>query len=285
MNTDSVYVIGLDYGSDSVRCILVNAADGFEVATSVFYYPRWKEGLYCNANTNQFRQHPLDYVEGLEHTIKDCLQKAGPDIASKVKGISIDTTGSTPIAVDKTGTPLALVPGFEHNPNAMFVLWKDHTSIKEAAELNAHAEKFDINYLQFVGGIYSSEWFWAKLLHVLREDEKVRNNIHSWVEHCDWVPFLLTGGTDVKEIKRGVCSAGHKALWAADYGGMPPNDFFAKWDILLDGFTDKLPTDTFTADKAAGKLSAEWALRLGLSTDVVVVLAPLTHTWVPWADK
>jgi len=270
MNTDSVYVIGVDYGSDSVRSILVNAADGFEVAASVFYYPRWKEGLYCNANTNQFRQHPLDYVEGLEFTIKECLHKAGAEIGAKVKGISIDTTGSTPVAVDATGTPLALTPSFEHNPNAMFVLWKDHTSIKEAAELNAHAEKFDINYLQFVGGIYSSEWFWAKLLHVLREDEKVRANIHSWVEHCDWIPFLLTGGTDVKDIKRGVCSAGHKALWAADYGGMPPNDFFAKWDVLLDGFTAKLPADTFTADKAAGNLSAEWALRLGLSTDVVI---------------
>lgn len=270
MITDSMYVIGVDYGSDSVRSIIVNAADGYEVASSVFYYPRWRDGLYCNPSQNQFRQHPLDYIEGLEFTIKDCLKKAGAEIAAHVKGISVDTTGSTPVAVDETGTPLALLPGMEHNPNAMFVLWKDHTSVKEAAELNEHATKFYTNYLQFVGGIYSSEWFWAKLLHVLRADEQIQQNIYSWVEHCDWIPFLLTGGTDAKAMKRGVCSAGHKALWAADYGGMPPNDFFASWDGLLDGFSAKLSGETFTSDKAAGNLSTEWAQRLGLSTGVVI---------------
>ncbi|MEO7311395.1 MAG: ribulokinase [Chitinophagaceae bacterium] len=270
MTTDSSYVIGVDYGSDSVRSIIVNTADGAEVAASIFYYPRWQNGLYCNASQNQFRQHPLDYIEGLEFTIKDCLKNAGPEIAARVKGISVDTTGSTPVAVDSSGTPLALKPGFENNPNAMFVLWKDHTSVPEAAELNQHATKFDINYLQFVGGIYSSEWFWAKLLHVLRADEDVRNNIYSWVEHCDWIPFLLTGGTDATAMKRGVCSAGHKALWAAEYGGMPPNDFFASWDGLLDGFSAKLSGETYTSDKAAGNLSAEWAQRLGLSADVLI---------------
>jgi L-ribulokinase len=266
----SQYVIGVDYGTDSVRSILVDAANGNEIAAAVFYYPRWKEGLYCNAASNQFRQHPADYVEGLEQTLTICLQKAGPDAARNVKAISIDTTGSTPVAVDKTGTPLALLPGFENNPNAMFVLWKDHTGVKEAAQLNEHAVKFPVNYLQYVGGIYSSEWFWAKLLHVLREDKAVRNNTASWVEHCDWIPFLLTGGKDVTEIKRGVCSAGHKALWAEDFGGLPPNGFFSSLDPLLDGFTDKLFTTTYTADKAAGNLCTEWAERLGLSTDVVI---------------
>jgi L-ribulokinase len=187
-----------------------------------------------------------------------------------VKAISIDTTGSTPVAVDASGAPLALNPAFAENPNAMFVLWKDHTGVKEAAAINEHATKFDINYLQYVGGIYSSEWFWAKLLHVLKEDEAVRNNIASWVEHCDWIPFMLTGGTDVKEIKRGVCSAGHKALWSEAFGGFPPNEFFASLDPVLDGFVYKLPKDSYTADKAAGTLSAEWAEKLGLSTDVVV---------------
>ena len=142
------FVIGVDYGSDSVRSILVDAANGNEIASSVFYYPRWKKGLYCDATLNQFRQHPLDYVEGLECTIKSCLEKAGADVASNVKAISIDTTGSTPVAVDETGTPLALLPGFENNPNAMFVLWKDHTATGEAAEINAHALKFETNYLQ-----------------------------------------------------------------------------------------------------------------------------------------
>jgi L-ribulokinase len=168
------------------------------------------------------------------------FEEAGPSVAEEIKGISVDTTGSTPVAVDRTGTPLALLPGFENNPNAMFVLWKDHTAVKEAAELNEHATKFDTNYLQFVGGIYSSEWFWAKLLRILRADESVRNNIYSWVEHCDWIPFLLSGGTDVHEMKRGVCSAGHKSLWAAEFGGLPPEDFFVSWDPLLKGFTAKL---------------------------------------------
>lgn len=269
MLSDS-FVIGIDYGTDSVRSIIVNAHSGEEVATSVYHYPRWRDGLYCLPDANQFRQHPLDYIEGLEHTAKDCLRKAGESVRKSIKGISVDTTGSTPIAVDFSGKPLALTAGFENNPNAMFVLWKDHTSIKEASAINDHAEKFDINYLQFVGGIYSSEWFWAKLLHILKVDESVRNACYSWVEHCDWIPYLLTGGTDVKQLKRGVCSAGHKALWAEEFGGLPPDDFFSSLDPLLKGFTSRLFTKTYTSDQPAGKLSVEWATRLGLSTNVLV---------------
>ena len=264
------YVIGVDYGTDSVRSIIVDAANGNEIASSVYFYPRWKEQLFCDASQNQFRQHPLDYVEGLEQTMKKCLSQAGPSVAPNIKAISVDTTGSSPVAVDKTGTPLALIPGFENNPNAMFVLWKDHTSVSEAAEINEHAKKFNTNYLQYVGGIYSSEWFWAKLLHVLREDAEVRNACYSWVEHCDWIPFLLTGGNDVNEIKRSVCSAGHKALWTKEWNGFPPDEFFSSLDPLLKGFTQKLPADTFTSDKAAGKLSQAWADRLGLSADVII---------------
>jgi L-ribulokinase len=264
------YVIGVDYGTDSVRSVILDTDNGEEIASSVFNYPRWKDGLFCDPAQNQFRQHPLDYVEGLEATLKDCVQKAGTTVASNVKAISIDTTGSTPVAVNKSGTPLALIPGFENNPDAMFVLWKDHTSTKEAAEINEHAVKFDINYLQYVGGIYSSEWFWAKLLHILRVDDSVRKACYSWVEHCDWIPFLLTGGTDVHQMKRGVCAAGHKALWAAEYGGLPPNDFFNSLDPLLNCFTSRLFKETYTADKPAGHLSEEWAERLGLSTDVVI---------------
>jgi L-ribulokinase len=270
MISENQYVIGVDYGSDSVRSVIVNTKDGQEITSSVFYYPRWKAGKYCNAETNQFRQHPLDYVEGLEFTIKECLLNAGNTVAEAIKAISIDTTGSTPIAVNENGIPLALLPDFKENPNAMFVLWKDHTSVKEANEINAHAEKFPVNYLKYVGGIYSSEWFWAKLLHVLRADETVRSKIYSFVEHCDWIPFLLTGGTNADEIKRGRCSAGHKALWAEEFDGLPPEDFFATLDPLLIGFRAKLFKDTFTASEKAGNLSAEWAQRLGLSTGVAI---------------
>jgi len=270
MNQDQ-FVIGVDYGTDSVRSVIVDTLNGNELASSVFLYPRWRQGLFCNAADNRFRQHPLDHVEGLEFTIKDCIKKAGGVlVATAIKAISIDTTGSTPVGVNEHGVPLALTPGFENNPNAMFVLWKDHTGVKEAAEINHHATKFDINYLQYVGGIYSSEWFWAKLLHVLREDEKVRAACYSWVEHCDWIPFLLSGGKHIKDMKRGRCSAGHKGLWSAEYGGLPPDEFFASLDPVLKGFTERLYKDTYTSDQSAGTLSEEWATRLGLSTDVII---------------
>ncbi len=264
------YVIGVDYGSDSVRAVIANASNGQEVASSIFYYSRWKDTLFCDASINQFRQHPLDYVEGLEQTIRKCLIQAGPAVAANIKAISIDTTGSTPVAVDETGTPLALLPGFENNPNAMFVLWKDHTSVKEAAQINEHAKKFETNYLQFVGGIYSSEWFWAKLLHILREDAEVRKACHSWVEHCDWIPFLLTGGKHIADMKRSICAAGHKSLWAEAFGGLPPDNFFSLLDPLLQGFTSRLFNKTYTAAEIAGHLGKEWSERLGLSTEVVI---------------
>lgn len=264
------FVLGVDYGTDSVRSIVVDTSNGREIASSIYQYPRWSDGLFCDASRNRFRQHPLDYVQGIEFTIKDCLAKAGGSVRSSIKAISVDTTGSSPVAVDQSGTPLALLPQYANNPNAMFVLWKDHTATDEAGEINEHATKFETNYLQFVGGIYSSEWFWAKLLHVLREDEQVRRACYSWVEHCDWIPFLLTGGKEVHQMKRGVCSAGHKALWAAEFGGLPPDNFFATLDPLLKGFTSRLFKETYTADKPAGMLSEEWATRLGLSQNVIV---------------
>ncbi|MGJ1262624.1 ribulokinase [Sphingobacterium spiritivorum] len=265
------YVIGVDFGSDSVRSIIVDALTGTEVSSAIHFYSRWQEGLYCDASRNQFRQHPLDYIEGLVSTIKSCIIKAGgQNIAASVKGIAVDTTGSTPVAVDRSGTPLALCEGFEDNPNAMFVLWKDHTSVREAAEINTHAQKFDMDYLKYVGSIYSSEWFWAKLLHILRVDEKVRSACHSWVEHCDWIPFLLTGGTDITKMKRSRCAAGHKALWAEEFDGLPPDTFFSSLDPLLAGFSSRLFTETYTSDIPAGHLCPEWAERLGLSTSVVV---------------
>ncbi len=268
-------VIGVDYGTDSVRSVLIDATGGHELASAVFHYPRWQQALYCDAAKNQFRQHPLDYMDGLEHTVKSCLAKAGPELAARVKAISVDTTGSSPVAVNRQGVPLALLPEFADNPNAMFILWKDHTAVAEAAAINAHAAEFDTNYLQYAGGIYSSEWFWAKLLYILRTDAGVRGACHSWVEHCDWIPFLLTGGTEVSRMKRSRCAAGHKALWAEEFGGLPPDDFFASLDPLLQGFTQRLYKDTYTADVAAGRLCPEWAGRLGLPASVLVGVGAL----------
>lgn len=270
MVSDKNYVIGADFGTDSVRSVIIDAANGKEIAASVFYYPRWKQGKFTNAALQQYRQHPLDYVEGIEATIKECISIAGTEVAKNIRAISVDTTGSTPVAVDKNGTPLSLLPGMEENPNAMFVLWKDHTATNEALEINEHAKNYGTNYLAYVGGIYSSEWFWAKLLHILREDEQVRNNIYSFVEHCDWLPFLLTGGEKADEITRGVCSAGHKCLWSEAFDGLPPNQFFKELDPLLDGFTERLFSNTSTADKATGQISKAWAQKLGLPEKVLI---------------
>ena len=264
------YTIGLDYGSDSVRSLIVNVETGEEIASVVFEYPRWKRGEYCDAPNNQFRQHPLDYLEGLEYTIVEALKQAPEGVAENVVGISVDTTGSTPVAVDEKGTPLALTPGFEENPNAMFVLWKDHTAVKEAAEINELAKKSDIDFTKYEGGIYSSEWFWAKLLHVTREDAGVYRAAYSWVEHCDWIPAVLTGDTNPKTLKRSRCAAGHKAMWHEAFGGLPSEEFLTQLDPMLSGLKDRLFKETFTCDVSAGTLSEEWAKKLGLSTNVVI---------------
>lgn len=264
------YTIGLDFGTDSVRALLVDTADGRELATAVHPYPRWAEGRYCDPSTNRFRQHPLDYIEGIEQTIRSVLNQAGKEVSERVVGIGVDTTGSTPVAVDRSGTPLALLPEFTEHPHAMFMLWKDHTATREAREINELAATQPTNYLAYSGGIYSSEWFWAKALKISRDAPEVHAAAYSWVEHCDWVPFLLTGGDDVHQMRRSRCAAGHKALWHPSWGGLPPNEFFAQLDPLLDGLTERLFTDTYTAEQPVGTLSPEWAQRLGLSTNVVV---------------
>ncbi len=265
------YVIGIDYGTDSVRTLIVDAANGKEIASDVYLYPRWKAGKYCNPGINQFRQHPLDYVEGLETTVKNALAKCPGDVAGNVVAISVDTTGSTPIAVDREGTPLCMKSGFEENPNAMFVLWKDHTATKEADEINHLARTWGgVDYTKYEGGIYSSEWFWAKVLHVLRADEKVRNEAFSWVEHCDWIPALLAGNTDPLTLKRSRCAAGHKAMWHPDFDGLPSEDFLVKLDPLLKGVRSRLFKDTYTCEEKVGNLSKEWAAKLGLKESVVI---------------
>lgn len=267
---ENKYVIGLDYGSDSARALVVSAGDGKILASSVKYYPRWMKGMYCNPKTNQWRQHPKDYLEVLEATVKEALGKCGPEVAENVVGIAFDTTGSTPVFTDENGTPLSMLPEFEENPNAMFVLWKDHTAVKEAAEINEKCKANDVDYSQYEGGIYSAEWFWAKAIHVLREDEAVAARAYSIVEHCEWLPAVLTGVKSSKDIVRSRCAEGHKAMWHESWGGLPPEEFLVKLDPKLAGFRERLFEKTETAEKPVGRLCPEWAERLGLSTDVVV---------------
>lgn len=267
---EKVYVTGIDFGTDSVRAIVVDGRSGEIIASSVSDYKRWNKGLYCNPAANQFRQHPSDHIESLETVVNDCLDKAGSDCRQAIRCISVASTGSTPVGVNRQGVPLALTGGFEDNPNAMFVLWKDHTAIEEAAEMNRAAKEFETGYLKFAGGSYSPEWYWAKLLHVLRTDPSVRRDCYTWVEHSDWIPFLLTGGKDADKIRRNVCAAGHKGLWAGQFGGLPPAKFFEKTDPLLVPFRERYGSEVFSADKSAGHLCKEWAQKFGLSENVEV---------------
>lgn len=265
------YVIGIDYGTDSVRSVLVNAHTGEEIASTVFEYPRWKKGAFCDPAENQFRQHPLDYIEGLTKTIHAILSKSPKNVIQAIRGISVDTTGSTPVAVDQNGTPLALLPEFSKNPNAMFILWKDHTAVEEAEEINYLAKNWGgEDFTKYEGGVYSSEWFWSKILHVIRKDKKVANAAYSWVEHCDWIPALLTGKTDPLSIKRSRCAAGHKAMWHPSWNGVPPKEFLSKLDPRLAELRDRLYTETLTSDIPVGQISKEWAKRLGLPDSVII---------------
>lgn len=269
------FVIGLDFGTDSVRAIVANGRSGDIISSSVANYHRWNRGLFCKPSANQFRQHPLDHIEGMKSVVNDCLDKAGNHARERVRCISVASTGSTPIGVNKHGIPLSLTAGFEENPNAMFILWKDHSSIEEADEINRAAKSFETDYLKYVGGSYSPEWYWAKLLHVLRTDSAVRGNCYTWVEHSDWIPFLLTGGEDAENIKRNVCAAGHKGLWADEFGGMPPEKLFKKTDPVLIPFRERFGKVVFTADQPAGNLGKEWAQKFGLSDDVLVGIGAL----------
>jgi len=266
-------VVGIDFGTDSVRSIVADATTGGVLGTSVKHYPRWAKGLYCAPLENRFRQHPLDHLESMEASVLEALGEAGSAARARVRGIAVDTTGSTPVLADRSGKPLALSAPFTENPNAMFVLWKDHTAVAEAERLNHLARTWGgVDYTKYVGGIYSSEWFWAKATHILQTDAAVAEAAATILEHCDWVPAVLTGASDLARFKRSRCAAGHKALWHAEFDGYPSDAFLAKLHPRLPALKRSFGTETFTSDTPFGMLSAEWAAKLGLSPETVVAV-------------
>jgi len=271
------YVIGLDYGTNSVRCLVVDTADGRELGTAVYEYETGEAGIVLDpSDHNLARQNPADYLKGAELTVQQALVEAKKTDSAfdpaQIVGIGVDTTGSTPLPVDKAGTPLAMLDKFKDNPNAMAWLWKDHTGYAEAAEITALAAKEHPEYLAKCGGTYSSEWFFSKILHCLRVDSSVYDAAHTWVEHADWLPAVLTGTDAPDAIKRCRCAAGHKAMFNDSWGGYPAADFLAKLDPKLGNLRKTLSDQTYAVDKAAGELTEQWAKKLGVPADIPVAI-------------
>ncbi|MFA6931026.1 MAG: ribulokinase [Lentisphaeria bacterium] len=264
---NSKLVIGLDFGTDSVRALLVNTLNGDIVSEAEHRYQRWADQQFCDSANFQFRQHPQDYLDGLTSVVRKVARGIEPE---QIVGIGVDTTGSTVCAVDREGTPLALKAEFAESPDAMFLLWKDHTAIAEADEINRIASNWEKDYRRYVGSTYSCEWFWSKILHVLRKNPEVEKVAFSWVEHCDWIVGELTGNTDPLKMKRCRCAAGHKAMWHSEWGGLPPKDFLDAVDPRLGRLRNCLYTESQTADQPTGKLSPKWARILGLSPEAVI---------------
>jgi len=267
------YFIGIDYGSDSARAVLCDEKGGM-IASSTKFYPRWMQGLYCDSAKQVYRQHPLDYLEVLEHILKEVVSLC-PD-PSQVKGIAMDATCSTPGFVDAQLNPLAIKEEYLEDRDAMFLMWKDHSFFAEAAEITALCAKWqkegksEYNFACHSGSNYSPECYWAKILSVFRRKENIKKDAYTLLELCDFIPAVLTGCHDIKDLKASHCAASAKHLWSEEWGGFPPDEFFDCLDPALKGIRHNMKDDNFYCDTAAGTLCQEWANKLGLSTDVIV---------------
>lgn len=266
---EKAYVIGLDYGTDSVRAVLVNAVNGEIVDEHVHNHARWSEGKYCDPAKHQFRQHPLDYIEGLENVLCTLMER-NRDLAPLVKAISLDTTASTPCMADKNLTPLSMHDKYKDNPDAMFVLWKDHTGVEEAAQIEKACYEGEYNYAEVSGYHYSAECFWAKVLHVLRNNPDIREDAYTVIDCCDWIPALLTGNTDPEKSKICHCGAGQKMFWNEKWGGFPPEEWFAGIDPVLVPVLKTMKPNKYTCDKLYGTICQKYAQMFGLNADVKI---------------
>ena len=271
------YAIGLDFGTNSCRSLIVSLADGKEIASHVFPYQSGEAGVIVDqSDPNVARQNPADYIEGIEVTIINAVKKAGvnfPGFDSKdIIGIGVDTTGSSPLPVDENGIPLCFKEEFKERKASYVWLWKDHTAFEEAAAITKKASEIRPEYLAKIGGVYSSEWFWSKLWKCQKADPEVFNAAHSFVEICDWIPAHLCGKLIPRNIKRSVCAAGHKAMFNDEWGGLPDKEFLSNLSSELAELRERLFSEAYPAEEKLGNLSEEWAEKLGLSTDVVVAV-------------
>jgi Ribulose kinase len=275
----AMFTLGIDYGTNSVRALVVRCKDGAELGTGVVNYPSGRQGVLLDPKDhNLARQNPADHLFGLEKSIRLALaqaKKAKGFDARQVVGIGVDTTASSPIPVDATNTPLALHKKWARNLAAHCWLWKDHTSVKEAEEITALAAKIRPHYIAKCGNTYSSEWFWSKILHCKRTAPAVFRAAYSWVELADWIPSVLAGVKDPRAIKRGVCAAGHKALYAEDWGGLPDKEFLEQLDPALAALRDRLYEKAYDATASAGTLCAEWAKKLGLPAGIPIAIGEI----------
>jgi L-ribulokinase len=273
----SCYALGLDFGTNSCRSLLVDVTSGTEIASHVFPYPSGNDGVISDVSEpNLARQNPADYLLGIEETIRGAIKKgkeSDPQFhSSDIIGIGIDTTGSSPMPVDAEGQALCFQQGFKDDPAAMVWLWKDHTGYKEAAQITQLASEIRPQYLSKIGGAYSSEWWWSKILHCKNVAKDVFDAAASWIEICDWIPAVLTGELSPQNVKRSVCAAGHKAIFSPAWKGLPDSEFLEKLSPGLGSLRPRLYDTAYTADRRAGTLSAAWARKLGLSASVAIAV-------------
>jgi L-ribulokinase len=270
------YTIGIDYGTNSVRAVVVDVADGSVVGTSVFNYPSGEDGVLLHAkDVHLARQNPADYLEGLRASVTGALEEArtAPGFASEsVIGIGVDTTGSTPLPLDAQARPLALDPRWKDNLAAHAWLWKDHTGADEAVRITATAREHAPEYLAPIGGIYSSEWWWSKIWRCLNIAPDVFAAAHSWVELADYIPAVLSGVERPADIVRCVCAAGHKAMYSEAWGGLPSAEFLSRLDPKLADLRARLYDKAHPPGRPAGTLCDEWAGNLGLPRGIAIAM-------------
>ena len=274
-----MFTLGIDFGTNSVRALVVRCRDGAELGSAVFAYPSGHQGVLLDPRDhNLARQHPGDHLLGLEHSVRGALAAAAGRRGfspGKIVGIGVDTTGSSPIPVDAANRPLASQPKWRRNLDAQCWLWKDHTSVAEAAEITALAARIRPGFIAKCGNTYSSEWFWSKILHCRRVAPAVFAAAHSWVELADWIPSVLAGVGRPEDVVRGVCCAGHKALYGEEWGGLPDKAFLRRLDPALAELRDRLYARAHDANTPAGKLSPEWSRRLGLPAGIPIAIGEM----------